>query len=150
MQHRGGSLIGTYSHGMRQRLGIARALVNDPKVVFLDEPTLGLDPRGQQELLALIQRIARERNAGVVLCSHLLSEIEGICDDVVIMNSGQVVAYGTVAEVIGQTQLNATQRKHHPHPRPRAVASIAQAEQVLAAMPYVKQVTPTDASGGLA
>src|SRR5206468_11213209 len=84
LQQRAGSLIGTYSRGMRQRLGIARALVNDPVVVFLDEPTLGLDPRGQQELLSMIQRIARERNAGVVLCSHLLSEIEGVCDDVII------------------------------------------------------------------
>src|SRR4030095_10526767 len=60
LQQRGKSLIGSYSHGMRQRIGIARALVNDPVVVFLDEPTLGLDPRGQQELLELIQRIARE------------------------------------------------------------------------------------------
>jgi ABC-2 type transport system ATP-binding protein len=101
MQRRGGSLIGTYSHGMRQRLGIARALVNDPVVVFLDEPTLGLDPRGQQELLDLIRRIARERSTGIVLCSHLLSEIENVCDDVIILNDGEVVAQGTVAEVIG-------------------------------------------------
>ncbi len=96
------SLIETYSHGMRQRLGIARSLVNDPRVVFLDEPTLGLDPRGQQELLSMVQRIARERDSGVVLSSHLLSEIEGICDDVVIMNAGQIVAKGTVADVLGQ------------------------------------------------
>ena len=99
---RGDSLIETYSHGMRQRLGIARALVNDPQVVFLDEPTLGLDPRGQQELLGLIREIARDRQAGVVLSSHLLSEIENICDDVVIMNAGQIVAKGSVAEVLGQ------------------------------------------------
>jgi ABC-2 type transport system ATP-binding protein len=91
---------------MRQRLGIARALVNDPVVVFLDEPTLGLDPRGQQELLELVQRIARERNAGVILCSHLLSEIEKVCDDVVILSLGQIVARGSVAAVIGRVQHN--------------------------------------------
>ena len=101
LQPRAKSLIGTYSRGMLQRLGIARSLVNEPMVVFLDEPTLGLDPRGQQELLSLVLRIARERNAGVVLCSHVLSEIEAVCDDVVILSSGQVVATGSVAEVIG-------------------------------------------------
>src|SRR4030043_816531 len=106
LQHRGKSLIGSYSHGMRQRIGIARALVNQPVVVFLDEPPLGLDPRGQQELLDLIKRIAREQSAGVVLCSHLLSEVEGVCDDVVILNLGQIVARGTVAEVIEQVQKN--------------------------------------------
>jgi ABC-2 type transport system ATP-binding protein len=106
LNQRGKSLIGSYSHGMRQRIGIARALLNDPSVVFLDEPTLGLDPRGQQELLELIQRIARERGTGVVLCSHLLSEIENVCDDVVILNVGQIVARGTVAEVIGRVQSN--------------------------------------------
>jgi ABC-2 type transport system ATP-binding protein len=105
---RADSLIETYSHGMRQRLGIARALVNDPRVVFLDEPTLGLDPRGQQELLAMIKRIARERDAAVVLSSHLLTEIEGICDDVVIMNAGQIVAKGSVAEVLGQAGADGT------------------------------------------
>jgi ABC-2 type transport system ATP-binding protein len=106
LQQRAKSLIGTYSHGMKQRIGIARALINEPVVVFLDEPTLGLDPRGQQELLELIQHIARQRGTGVVLCSHMLSEIEGICDDVVILNLGQIVARGTVAEVIGRVQRN--------------------------------------------
>jgi ABC-2 type transport system ATP-binding protein len=109
MQRRGRSLIGTYSHGMRQRIGIARALVNDPVVVFLDEPTLGLDPRGQEELLDLVTRIARERETGIVLCSHLLSEIENVCDDVIILNDGRIVAQGTVAEVIGGDQTTVTQ-----------------------------------------
>jgi ABC-2 type transport system ATP-binding protein len=100
------SLVGTYSHGMRQRIGIARALVNDPVVVFLDEPTIGLDPRGQQELLGLVKQIAHERSAGVILCSHLLSEVESVCDDVVIMSSGEMVATGTVSDVIGRTEQN--------------------------------------------
>lgn len=145
MQHRGDALVGTYSHGMRQRLGIARALVNDPRVVFLDEPTLGLDPRGQAELLTLIRRIAVERNTGVVLCSHLLSEIEGICDDVIIMNSGQMVAHGTVAEVIGQTPLDTAQRNAI---RIRVAASdVARTQQVLSALPGIKQVALSDTTG---
>jgi ABC-2 type transport system ATP-binding protein len=106
MTNRSKSLISSYSHGMRQRIGIARALINDPVVVFLDEPTLGLDPRGQQELLELIQRVARERGTAVVLCSHLLSEIETVCDDVVILNAGQIVARGSVTEVVGRVRNN--------------------------------------------
>jgi ABC-2 type transport system ATP-binding protein len=140
LQQREKSLIGSFSHGMRQRIGIARALVNDPVVVFLDEPTLGLDPRGQQELLEMIQRIARERNTGVVLCSHLLSEIEGVCDDVVILNLGQIVAKGTVAEVIGRVQ-------HTTIPRNAvriqvAPALAAQARKILKEIPKVKKITP--------
>ena len=145
LQNRADSAIGTYSHGMSQRLGIARALVNDPKVVFLDEPTLGLDPRGQQELLSLIRRIARERNTGVILSSHLLAEIEGICDDVVIMNRGQVVAKGTVAEVTGQTQQNGKRRSIGRVRVP--LSSIAQAQQILEAMPNVKQIALADTTG---
>jgi ABC-2 type transport system ATP-binding protein len=136
LQQRGRSLIGTYSRGMRQRLGIARALVNDPVVVFLDEPTLGLDPRGQQELLATIQRIARERNAGIVLCSHLLSEIEGVCDDVVILSSGTVVAAGPASDVLRQAQ--------HDGIRVRVPApSAAEAQRILEALPNVVAVTPS-------
>ena len=96
------SLISTYSRGMRQRLGIARALVNDPQVVFLDEPTLGLDPAGQRQILANVRSIASERGAAVLLCSHLLAEVEENCSRVMILNRGHVVAEGTVAEIVRQ------------------------------------------------
>jgi ABC-2 type transport system ATP-binding protein len=99
---RGRTLIGGYSRGMRQRLGIARALVNDPEVVFLDEPTLGLDPAGQRQMLELVQRITKERGATVLLSTHLLAEVEEVCSQVVILNRGRVVAEGTVAEVARQ------------------------------------------------
>jgi len=96
---RGRARIAAYSRGMRQRLGIARALVNDPQVVFLDEPTLGLDPAGQLQVLDLVSRIAREHGVTVVLSTHLLAEVEQVCDRVLILNRGRVVAEGTVAEV---------------------------------------------------
>lgn len=93
------SPISTYSRGMRQRLGIARALVNDPAVVFLDEPTLGLDPAGQEQIMRVIEGMARERAATVVLSTHLLAEVEEVCSRVLILNRGHLVADGTVAEV---------------------------------------------------
>jgi ABC-2 type transport system ATP-binding protein len=93
------SLIAGYSRGMRQRLGIARALVNDPQVVFLDEPTLGLDPAGQRQVLALVRQITAERGATVLLSTHLLAEVEEVCSRVVILNRGRLVADGTVAEI---------------------------------------------------
>lgn len=96
---RGSTRISTYSRGMRQRLGIARALVNDPEVVFFDEPTLGLDPAGQRQVLALIEGVARDRGATVLLSTHFLGEVEDACARVVILNRGRVVAEGTVAEV---------------------------------------------------
>lgn len=99
LAERGGSLISGYSRGMRQRLGIARALINDPQVVFLDEPTLGLDPTGQLQVLELMTRIAREHGVTVVLSTHLLAEVEQACDRVLILNRGHIVAQGTVAEV---------------------------------------------------
>jgi ABC-2 type transport system ATP-binding protein len=129
---------------MRQRLGIARALVNDPVVVFLDEPTLGLDPRGQRELLELVRRVARR--AGVVLCTHSLSEVEGVCDDVVILSSGRVVASGTVAEVIGIATRSTDGRRviriHVPN------GSVEDAQRVLAMVPSVIGVTPLGEATG--
>jgi ABC-2 type transport system ATP-binding protein len=142
LQKRTKSLVGTYSHGMRQRLGIARALVNSPSVVFLDEPTLGLDPRGQQELLSLIQRIVHERNVGVVLCSHALSEIEAVCDDVIILMSGRVIASGTVSEVVGQTRRDAMQLQV-------PLASLAEAERVLNTMSDVRITLTNEVEGWL-
>jgi ABC-2 type transport system ATP-binding protein len=99
LTERGGSLISQYSRGMRQRLGIARALVNEPQVLFLDEPTLGLDPAGQRQILSTIRRVAEERGATVLLSTHLLAEVEEICSRVMILNHGRIVAQGTVAEV---------------------------------------------------
>ena len=99
LAERGGSLISGYSRGMRQRLGIARALINDPQVVFLDEPTLGLDPMGQFQVLELMTRIACEHGVTIVLSTHLLAEVEQACDRVLILNRGRIVAQGTVAEV---------------------------------------------------
>ena len=144
LKQRGKSLVGTYSHGMRQRLGIARALVNDPVVVFLDEPTLGLDPRGQQELLSLVKSIARDQNAGVILCSHLLAEVESVCDDVVILSLGEVVASGSVSEVIGRSgQKNVVRVRVLP-------SSLRKAQQLLEGTANVVKVTPaTDMSGSL-
>jgi len=97
---RGHSLISTYSRGMRQRLGVARALVNDPELVILDEPTLGLDPSGQRQLLDLVTRIVRERGSTVILSTHLLAEVETTCNRVIILNRGRIAAQGTVAEVV--------------------------------------------------
>jgi ABC-2 type transport system ATP-binding protein len=143
LAHRGKSLVGTYSHGMRQRIGIARALVNDPSVVFLDEPTLGLDPRGQQELNELVKRIARERSAGVILCSHMLPEVEAVCDEVVILSSGEVVARGPVSDVIGKAEHNVI--------RVRVPAStVVDAQRELEALPAVlRVVTGTGQQGWL-
>jgi ABC-2 type transport system ATP-binding protein len=92
--------IATFSRGMRQRLGLARTLLHRPPVLFLDEPTLGLDPAGQQELLAHLTSAAVEEGACVVLCSHQLDEVERICDRVAIMHHGRVVADGGVDELI--------------------------------------------------
>ncbi len=99
LRERGRSLIAAYSRGMRQRLGIARTLVNEPQVVFLDEPTLGLDPAGQRQVLELVRRIARERGATVLLSTHLLAEVEEVCSRVLILNRGRVATEGTVSEV---------------------------------------------------
>ncbi|MEV4656625.1 ABC transporter ATP-binding protein [Micromonospora sp. NPDC049301] len=99
LAERGASRISTYSRGMRQRLGIARALVNDPAVVFLDEPTLGLDPAGQRQMLAIVREIAVVRGSTVILSTHTLPDVEEICTSVLILHKGKVLVSGTFAEV---------------------------------------------------
>lgn len=133
------SLIGSYSSGMRQRLRLACALINDPVVIFLDEPTLGLEPRDQQELLEIIRRIARERNTAIVLCSQFLTEIERVCDDVVILNLGQVIAKGSVEQIIRQIQRNATLRNCMRVQVPPA--AVLETRQVLDGMPNILKLT---------
>lgn len=91
--------VGTYSRGMLQRLGIADALLKDPDLLILDEPTMAIDPTGVSEMLELIAGLVRERSIGVLLSSHLLAQAEGICDRAGIFFTGRLVAEGTVAEL---------------------------------------------------
>ncbi|HEY8482183.1 MAG TPA: ABC transporter ATP-binding protein [Spirillospora sp.] len=83
--------IGGYSTGMRQRVKLAQALVHDPKLVFLDEPTNGLDPAGRDDMLGLIRRIGTEFGISVLVTSHLLGELERVCDHVVIIDGGKLL-----------------------------------------------------------
>jgi ABC-type multidrug transport system ATPase subunit len=102
---RGKDKVAGFSHGMRQRLGIAQALLNDPELILLDEPTTGLDPQGIIEVRELILRLKNERNKTIVLSSHLLSEIELIANRMVIINKGKALVQGDVAELLNSSEL---------------------------------------------
>lgn len=95
-------LVSGYSTGMKQRLGIAAALLNDPDLIILDEPANGLDPKGMQEVRMLIRQLAAERGKTVFLSSHILSEVEQLCDSVVIIREGQMVYEGAVRALLTQ------------------------------------------------
>ncbi len=88
-----------YSRGMRQRLGVADVLLKDPEVVFLDEPTLGLDPEGTAELLEIITELGKKEGKTVLISSHLLHQVQAICDRVGIFVKGKLVAAGTISEL---------------------------------------------------
>jgi ABC-2 type transport system ATP-binding protein len=92
-------LLNTYSAGMKQRLKMAQALVHDPKILFLDEPTSNLDPTGRAEVLALIRDIATAKSIQVILSSHILDDIESICSSVVILNKGKLAAEGRMEDL---------------------------------------------------
>src|SRR5436853_1040626 len=98
LSERGNDKVGGYSHGMRQRLGIAAALLRDPKLLLLDEPTTGLDPAGMRDMRVLIRRLS-EHGITIVLSSHLLPEVEEVCDRVAIIRSGRVVYEGELDEL---------------------------------------------------
>ncbi|HEX5194893.1 MAG TPA: ABC transporter ATP-binding protein [Solirubrobacteraceae bacterium] len=93
---RAGDKVGGYSHGMRQRLGIAAALLRDPKLMLLDEPATGLDPAGMRDMRLLVKRLAEE-GMTVLLSSHLLAEVEELCNRVAIVRSGAIVYEGEIA-----------------------------------------------------
>jgi ABC-2 type transport system ATP-binding protein len=138
---RGHSLIASYSRGMRQRLGIARALVNDPQVIFLDEPTLGLDPAGQRQVLALVRGITTERGATVLLSTHLLAEVEEVCSRVMILNRGRLAVEGTVADIARRAAAPRSARLRV------AAEHVARAREALANA-GIERVDPADAQVG--
>lgn len=98
---RGEDKVSGYSQGMRQRLGIALALLEQPALLLLDEPTNGLDPQGTREMRELIRRIRREQGTTILLSSHLLSEMELICDRIAIISHGRILREGRLDDVIG-------------------------------------------------
>jgi ABC-2 type transport system ATP-binding protein len=89
--------VETYSTGMKQRIKLAQALVHGPRLLFLDEPTNGLDPAGREEMLRLIRDISHGKGVHVLVSSHLLPDIERTCDSVLVMRNGQIVEEGTIA-----------------------------------------------------
>jgi ABC-2 type transport system ATP-binding protein len=124
---------GTYSLGMRQRLGLAAALVGDPELLILDEPTNGLDPAGMQEMRAFIRRLADEEGRTVFLSSHLLHEVEQVCNRVLILNRGRVIAQGRVDELLRQA-----------HAVEMRIAEAERAAGMLAALDWVQGVSAED------
>lgn len=99
-------VVGQYSRGMKQRLGIAKSLINHPRIIFLDEPTLGLDPRGQHEIQQLLLEINQSDKITIFITSHLLKDIEVMCNKVCIVKNGVLVEQGSITEL---------QEKHMAH-----------------------------------
>jgi ABC-2 type transport system ATP-binding protein len=95
--------LDTYSTGMKQRIKLAQALVHDPELLFLDEPTNGMDPRGRDEMLALIRDVAHQKGINLILSSHLLPDVEETCDHVVVLDKGAVAAEGPIATLKGHS-----------------------------------------------
>jgi ABC-2 type transport system ATP-binding protein len=93
--------VETYSTGMKQRIKLAQALVHDPDLLFLDEPTNGMDPKGRDEMLELIRDLGHNKNVNLILSSHLLPDVEYTCDHVVVMDKGQIAAQGPIADLKG-------------------------------------------------
>ena len=126
MTEAAGRLVGTYSKGMLQRIGLAQAIVHDPELVILDEPTAGVDPVGAAAIGRIIESM-RARGKTVVLCSHLLGQVEQVCDRVAIMDKGRLVLEGAVADVLERRD------RHTVTIEALTPAALAAAETALAA-----------------
>jgi ABC-2 type transport system ATP-binding protein len=118
--------LGTMSTGQRQRVKLAQAIAADPSVIFLDEPTDGLDPVQRDEMLALIRQISAEYSIDVMLSSHLLEEVERICDNVVALDAGRLIANGPLSDLVGNAE-GVTVELVHIDDRPDAVHQVRSA-----------------------
>lgn len=96
--------VGRYSRGMRQRLGLARALLNKPRLLILDEPTNGLDPRGRREIHDVLLDLAQSRGVGILLCTHLLDDVDRLCSRIGILHHGRTLLEGGLAELLATRQ----------------------------------------------
>ena len=108
LKSRKDSKVKTYSHGMKQRLGIAQTLLHNPDLIILDEPTTGLDPQGMKEIRDLIIHLCKEENKTIFLSSHILSEVEQIANRMIIINKGKAIVEGSVQELLQSSELRVT------------------------------------------
>ncbi|MBI4297081.1 MAG: ABC transporter ATP-binding protein [Chloroflexi bacterium] len=147
LAQRAHSKFSTYSMGMKQRLGIAYALMGDPELIILDEPTNGLDPAGMAEVRDLIRGLGRDRHT-VLLASHLLHEVELVCDSVAILSRGRLLAQGSVQGILhqqGAVRLKTTDN-------PRAEPILASAKWITAVIPengYLRATVTPERSGDI-
>ena len=134
--------VGGFSKGMQQRLGLAVALVARPQLVVLDEPTSALDPLGRVDVRDIVLDL-KSRGVAVLLNSHLIGEVELVCDRVVILDRGRVAASGTLDELLGQREV----RLHLPDPSPAAEALLAKTGQVERTGDWFTVVLPAEDAG---
>ena len=134
LKQRARDKVRTFSHGMKQRLGIAQALLTRPELIILDEPTTGLDPQGMKDVRELIQRLAREEGMTIFLSSHLLSEIEQVATRMAVVHRGQVVAQGAVSDLLAQEATDYSLQ----------VSPVKQALKVIEPLPWVKVLSSGD------
>jgi ABC-2 type transport system ATP-binding protein len=102
------SKVKTYSHGMKQRLGIAQALLHDPELIILDEPTTGLDPQGMKEIRDLIIHLSKQEKKTILLSSHILYEVELVANRMIIINKGSTMIEGEVKNLLNSVDLKVT------------------------------------------
>jgi ABC-2 type transport system ATP-binding protein len=131
----------TYSRGMLQRLGIADALVKDPEILILDEPTASIDPIGVVEILQLLRQLVSQRGVTVLLSSHLLTQVQSVCDRVGIFAAGQLIGLGTVPE-LAATFGNDTGQVEVTFEGEQAAGAATRIGPILSAIPQVEQVDP--------
>ncbi len=119
-----------FSHGMKQRLGIAQTLIHNPELIILDEPTTGLDPQGIIDIRNLILQLKREQGKTVILSSHILSEIELIANRMIIINKGETVVQGNVSELLNSQELIVS----------FTIDNVEEAKQILSKSPFAHQI----------
>jgi len=130
LKERAKSKVKTYSHGMKQRLGIAQALLHNPELIVLDEPTTGLDPQGMKEIRDLIIHLSKDENKTIFLSSHILSEIELVANRMIIINRGRKIVEGDVSELLDANTVKVTIE----------VENIEMAKQVLESSSWHNQI----------
>jgi ABC-2 type transport system ATP-binding protein len=126
--------VKAYSQGMKQRLGIAQALLSDPKLLILDEPTNGLDPRGMKEVRDLIRKLSQE-GITILLSSHILHEVEQVCTTMAIINLGKLIKIGRVHDLLNESDTFITEVKAEP---------LERARKILESIDYISNVAESD------